>query len=154
MSGLANPRISVLQPWVEELPLREQGTLLTAVRGCDHTPKYPLDSPERQLVACLRYAFMVPADEREIGIEPGAFFQTQLPTFKPSAIGHYPQHWFAHVMHASEVIGYRHPNAALRVAWLRVYREFCRSLHVNPETLEQFEARLSEDRIASGEVVS
>src|SRR5258706_71297 len=30
---------SVLQDWVMALPLREQGTLLTAVRGCDDEPK-------------------------------------------------------------------------------------------------------------------
>jgi hypothetical protein len=44
---LTNRRVSVLQDWVTELPLREQGTLLTSVRGCDLTPKYPLDSQER-----------------------------------------------------------------------------------------------------------
>jgi hypothetical protein len=40
---------SVLQDWVCNLPLRMQGTLLTAIRGCDLTPKLPLDSTERNL---------------------------------------------------------------------------------------------------------
>lgn len=35
---------SVLRDWVMELPLREQGTLLTCIRGCDLTPKLPLHS--------------------------------------------------------------------------------------------------------------
>lgn len=58
---------SVLQDWVMELPLREQGTLLTIVRGCDLTPKLPLDSIERRLVGALRFAIMIPADPREVG---------------------------------------------------------------------------------------
>lgn len=152
---IENPRRSVLQDWVMELPLREQGVLLTAVRGCDLTPKHPLDAPERELVGCIRNAFMVPADPREVDHSPGSFFRTYLTSpFKPSAFGHYPQHWVSHVMHAVEVIGYRHPNLYMREWFYELYRQFCKSLHVNPETFEQYEARLSEDRIASGEVVS
>lgn len=152
---VANPRRSVLQDWVMELPLREQGTLLTAVRGCDLTPKYPLDSPERRLVAAIRGAFMVPADEREVDVENGSFMSRRIPgDFKPSTFGHYPQHWVAHVMHAAEVLAYRHPQYFIAKQWLSIYETFCRSLHVPVETFEQFEARLSEDRIASGEVVS
>ena len=36
----------------------------------------------------------------------------------------------------------------------RIYRKMVHNLHLNIETKEQFERRLSEDRIASGEVVS
>jgi len=72
-----------------ELPLREQGTLLTAVRGCDDEPKQwtargIADSPGRRLTAFIRWAFMNPADPREVDI-PGAFFQSVPPVpFKPS----------------------------------------------------------------------
>ena len=144
---------SVLQDWVMVLPLREQGTLLTVVRGCDLTPKEPLDSIPRQLVGALRHAFMVPADSREVGMV-GAFFQETIPEFRVSELGHFPQHWVSHVMHAIEVLGYRYPNDVQRHKWLGIYYKFCHSMHVKPETFEQFEKRLSEDRIASGTVVS
>jgi hypothetical protein len=85
---LTNRRVSVLQDWVTELPLREQGTLLTSVRGCDLTPKYPLDSQERRVVGFIRYAFMVPADVREVDAEPGAFFVSSVGAFRASAFGH------------------------------------------------------------------
>jgi hypothetical protein len=49
-------------------PLRAQGTLLTGARGCDLTPKLPLDSTERQLAGFLRYCCFVPADPREIEV--------------------------------------------------------------------------------------
>ncbi len=155
MTGLKNPRRSVLQDWVTELPLREQGTLLTCVRGCDLTPKLPLDSTARWLVGSLRYAFMVPADPREVDSEPGCFFISEPPTdWKASELGHYPWHWVSHVMHASEVIGWRHPDPLISFKFLAVYRKLVSSMHLTPETLDQFEARLSEDRILSGEIVS
>jgi len=89
--------MSVLQDWVMALPLREQGTLLTAVRGCDDEPKTwtsrgVADSPGRRLTAFIRWCFMNPADPREIDV-PGAFFQSAPPDpFKPSEFGHLPQH--------------------------------------------------------------
>jgi hypothetical protein len=148
---------SVLQDWVIELPLREQGTLLTAVRGCDLTPKYPLDSLERKLTSAIRGAFMAAADPREIDSEPGCFMLSEPPhprEFKPSKLGHYPLHWVSHVMHASEVLAYRHPDTSLRSRWTFIYSMFCLSLHVRPETEDDFSARMNEDRIASGTVVS
>ena len=146
---------SVLQDWVMELPLREQGTLLTCVRGCDLTPKLPLDSMERQLVGALRYAFMNPHDPREVDFAPGSFFKSTPPKeFRPSQLGHYPLHWVTHVMHAAEVIAYRHPDEWIRGRWFVIYVDIVRSLHLNVESKEEMIARLSEDRVASGAVVS
>ncbi len=138
---------SVLQDWVMELPLREQGTLLTCVRGCDLAPKHPYDSPERRLTSWLRWCFMVPHDQREVDI-PGAFFSSKVPTdIKGSEFGHYPQHWYAHVMHACEVIAYRHPNREVRIQARTIYYSLTSNLHLIPEDDEMMVARLSEDRI-------
>jgi hypothetical protein len=146
---------SVLQDWVMELPLREQGTLLTGIRGCDLAPKNPgEDTPERGLIAFLRWSVLNPADPREIDI-PGAFFQSAPPiVWKPSQFGHYPQHWYAHLMHCFEVVGYRHPTAHVQATAFAIYRRLVKNLHLTAETREEMIARLSEDRIASGEVVS
>lgn len=159
MTVLTNEKKSVLQDWVMALPLREQGTLLTAVRGCDDEPKQWIatgvaDSAGRRLTAFIRWCFMNPADPREVDI-PGAFFQSRpLLPFKPSEFGHLPEHWYAHVMHALEVVAYRHPEVEVRTVALFLYAKLVHNLHLNIETEDQFEARLSEDRIASGEVVS
>lgn len=149
--------VSIMQDWTLGLPLRMQGTLLTCVRGCDLTPKYPLDSIERRLVGACRAAFMVPADPREIDSEPGSFFVSEPPepnSFKASAFGHYPWHWLSHVVHSAEVIAYMHPDGLTRSKWLRLYEKFVHSFHLNPETRDQFIARMCEDRIAQGCVVS
>lgn len=129
---------SVLQDWVMELPLREQGTLLTAVRGCDDEPKKWTNtgfsySPGRQITAFIRYCFMNPADIREVDI-PGAFFQSKAPSdFRPSEFGHLPQHWYAHIMHALEIISYRHPSIHLSCECERMYGQMVSNLHLNVE---------------------
>lgn len=158
--------MSVLQDWVMELPLRAQGTLLTGIRGCDLAPKVPCDiderygcstgesSAERHLVAFLRFCVLNPADPRETDI-PGSWFQSTPPIFwKPSQFGHYPLHWNSHLMHCFEVVAYLHPDEDLREPALEIYERMVHSLHLNVETKEQMLERLTEDRIASGQVVS
>ena len=147
---------SVLQEWVMDLHLREQGTLLTAVRGCDLTPKNPdtLNSTERRLHQFFRYCIMIPADDREVGIN-GAFFQSEPPRdWRSSEFGHYPLHWYTHLMHAFEVVGYRHPDHNIRMEAEAIYVKFVTGLHLYPEDRLEMTKRLSEDRIATNTVVS
>lgn len=149
-------RQSMLRDWVQELPLREQGVLLSGVRGCDLTPKVPLNSSERQLVAYLRYVVCHPNDEREVGEAPGAYMQHNPPEkWTPSEFGHYPQHWYAHIMHAYQVVGYRHPDAETKVVAEGIYQRFVHSLHLEPESFDTMAARLSEERsVELGNLVS
>jgi hypothetical protein len=151
---------SVLQDWVMELPLRFQGTLLTAVRGCDDEPKQWTRtgvsfSQGRRITAFLRWCFMNPADPREVDSEEGAFFMSNPPNpCKPSQFGHLPEHWYAHIMHALEIIGYHHPNLEIRAIAHDLYVKFVHNLHLYPETKEQQWKRLTEDRIATNTIVS
>lgn len=151
---------SVLQDWVMELPLREQGTLLTAVRGCDSEPKTWTKtgvaySPGRRLTAFIRWCFMNPADPREVDAEEGAFFMSKPPTpFKPSQFGHLPQHWYSHAMHALEVIAVRHPDPDVMVLSRDLYGTMVKNMHLNLEEPKQIIQRLGEDRIANNTVVS
>lgn len=145
----------VLQDWVMRLLLREQGALLVALRGCDLVPKLPLESAPRQLTAAIRGFTPVPADPRETDAEPGCFMSMKIPMgVRFSELGHYPQHWVSHVMHAVEGLACRYPEEWARQLWYELYLRFCHSLHVNPESFEQYVTRLGEDRIASGTVVS
>lgn len=151
---------SVLQDWVVHLPLRFQGTLLTAVRGCDDEAKRWSStgvaySPGRRLTAFIRWCFMNPADPREVDSEEGSFFQSKPPEpFKPSEFGHLPEHWYAHVMHGLEVIGYHHPVDDVRDKALALYHKMVHNLYLEPESRERQWERLTEDRIATGTVVS
>lgn len=151
---------SVLQQWVMELPLREQGTLLTCVRGCDLEPKSWTSrgvsySQGRRLTAFIRWSFMVPADPREVDSQEGAFMMSTPPSpFKPSEFGHLPEHWYAHALHALEIIGYRHPSELVRNQGYEMYVAMVHNLHLQPETKEQMIERLSEDRFKTNTVVS
>jgi len=151
---------SVLQDWVMELPLREQGTLLTCVRGCDDEPKTwtrtgVAYSPGRRLTAFIRWCFMVPADVREVDSEEGAFMMSDPPMpFKPSEFGHLPQHWYSHAMHALEVIGYCHPDQETRSTAFMLYRKMVFNMHLNIEESHEMIQRLSEDRLLNNTVVS
>lgn len=151
---------SVLQDWVMTLPLRFQGTLLTAVRGCDNEPKSWTKtgvaySQGRRLTAFIRWCFMNPADEREVDYEEGSFFMSTPPDpFKPSDFGHLPQHWYAHAMHALEVIAYHHPNTDVAGHAYDMYSKMVHNFHLNPESKNQQWMRLTEDRISKGVVVS
>lgn len=138
-----------------ELPLREQGTIITGIRGCDDAPKTPgrYDTPERQLTAYLRFCVMNPADLREVGIA-GAFFQDTAPEFKQSELGHFPTHWYSHLMHAYEVVAYRCPDEERRNTADSIYGRLVSGLHLYPESKDQMVKRLSEDRIANNTVVS
>src|SRR5215211_3752167 len=151
---------SVLQDWVMELPLREQGTLLTAVRGCDDEPKQwnkqgVAYSPGRRITAFIRWCFMNPADIREVDYEEEAFFRSEPPDpFKPSEFGHLPQHWYSHVMHALEVIAYRHYDKVVQDKAYHLYLKMVNNMHLRVETRDQMIVRLSEDRIVTGTVTS
>lgn len=145
---------SVLQDWVCDLPLRQQGTLLTAIRGCDLTPKFPLDSTERNLTAFVRYAVMNPFDSREIDKEAGCFMQSVIKVnFKPSAFGHYPLHYVMHLIHALQIIAYSHHNLDVKIMAYDAYSAFVDSFHLKQETIQEMTARLNEDRILKQSVV-
>lgn len=151
---------SVLQDWVMELPLREQGTMLTCVRGCDDEPKSWTKtgvsySPGRRLTAYIRWCFLNPADKREVNSEEGAFMMSSPPSpFKPSEFGHLPQHWYSHAMHALEIIAYRHPDSRVQNEAWYLYEKMVHNMHLNIESFDQMVKRLSEDRFAAGTVVS
>lgn len=151
---------SVLQDWVMELPLRAQGTLLTCVRGCDTEPKEWSDrgvaySSGRALTSFIRWCFLNPADPREVDREEGSFMRSSIPEpFKPSEFGHLPQHWYAHAMHALEIIAYHHPNQVTMDKAMVLYEAMVHNLHLNIELYAQMYVRLTEDRIAKGTVVS
>lgn len=151
---------SVLQDWVMELPLREQGTLLTCVRGCDDEPKSWVEtgvaySPGRRLTAFIRWCFLNPADPREVDSQEGAFMMSKPPyPFKASEFGHLPQHWYSHAMHSLEIIAYRHPNTMIGAQAYRLYESMVKNMHLNIESKDEMVTRLSEDRVKNKTVVS
>jgi hypothetical protein len=140
---------SILKEWVNHLPIRHQGVLLAAIRGCDGTPK---ENSAKPIVRALRYTFLVPADAREL-IYSSAFMSD---TLSDDAVthflkdwDHYPVHFVQHLMHACQVVGYKHPSSQTRTVFANVYYRMVRKLHLLPEMEEDMDIRLEEDRIAA-----
>lgn len=143
---------SVLQDWVMTLGLRHQGVLLTAVRGCDTAPK---NDPSKVLVRCYRAVILNPfcgsAKKAQTFIE--AVDSTELLSrflgFRKNC-DHYPQHYVSHLMHAAEIVGFKHPDPATRACWTAFYVALCKGLHVNPETEFELDERLNADEVTFG----
>lgn len=140
---------SVLRDWVSELPLRHQGVLVAAVRGCDGAFK---ENSAKPIVRALRYAFMNPADEREVSMQ-SAFMSHDFSQYDLSGFltnwDHFPMHFIQHLMHACQVIGYKHPELTTREMFCDAYDKIVRKLHLYSETEIDMDIRLTEDRIAN-----
>lgn len=151
-----DPKGGVLRPWIRPLPLRFQGVLLTALRGCDTSPK---EDNSKRLVAMVRRACLNPADYRE-SLAGGGFFGFNPAKLKESlreflhSLDNYPLHYIMHLTHACEVIAYESPEygGAMAAFFLEVYQSLVRKFHLNPESREAMRERLCEDRVAKGTV--
>ena len=132
---------NVLQYWViENCSLMMQGTLISAIRGCDGVIKEDISKKFTRAIrnvvlnnACLNLPNFITFDVTEEDIK---IFLKQ-----PD---HYPVHWLMHFIHATEVIAWMHNDISIRTWWMDLYLRLCDMLHLNPETKEQFYKRLSD----------
>ena len=144
---------SIFQIWVQNLGLRHQGALLTAIRGCDVVER---DDESKWLArfyrACIlrphcgdvrqAASFMLwPDDTVEVAKHMNAFIRSH---------DHYPHHYLMHLIHAAEIVGYKHPDRNIRDYWLSFYRHMCNKFHMNPESEGQLDERLNADEETFG----
>lgn len=68
-------------------------------------------------------------------------------------VGHYlreldaiPHHFQLHLLHAAEIVGYKHPDRRVRGWWLQTYERLVHDMHLWPETEEQLDRRLGDNR--------
>lgn len=57
-----------------------------------------------------------------------------------------PHHFQLHFMHAAEILGYKHPDEVVRGWWRKTYDRLAHDMHLWPETEEQLDARLGDNR--------
>ena len=131
----------VLQDWLGYIPIRMQSTLILGLRGPDthHAPKI------KEIARWLRgHAFKPgnPENMRE-------FMHHELPDLLEKndlakELEFCTQHYYSHLMHAVEVIGYRHPNTRVAVEALRLFHQMCAAFHLTVESKQDFEERLKQ----------
>jgi hypothetical protein len=138
----------ILLPWVEQLGLRHQGVLVSAMRGCDTAPRH---DPSKLVQRLLRGAVLTPHigkygnPKTYIQIEPNEEKWWEALNGFLRNWDHYPNHYVIHFVHATEIIGYHGPvdSPVFSNRWERVYLASVHALHMQPETKEQLDARLN-----------
>lgn len=53
-------------------------------------------------------------------------------------------HYYMHVLHAFEIIAYKHPNKDISEWFMSAYLIMLNAMHVNPETESQCDIRLAD----------
>lgn len=154
---------TVLQDWVGSLSFMQQTVLMTAVRGPDGVPKY---GPTKMLLRWYRRCILLSAMDRSVLFTPqehggGSFTGPSLQIMFGSdwrdrmdeIVGDYlreldaiPHHFQLHLLHAIEILGYKHPDGQIRRWWLGTYQRLVHDMHLWPETEEQMDRRLGDSR--------
>lgn len=49
-----------------------------------------------------------------------------------------------HLMHAAEIVGYKHPDPKIRAWWDSLYLKLVRDMHLAPETEQELDYRLGD----------
>jgi hypothetical protein len=154
---------TVLQPWVSGLTFMQQTVLLAAIRGPDGVPKY---GPTKMLLRWYRRCILLSAMDQAVlstPQQPGggsftgpsfdALFCSDWRDPMDDIVGAYlreldaiPHHFQLHLLHAAEILGYKHPDGMIRRWWLGTYQRLVHDMHLWPETEEQMDRRLGDSR--------
>jgi hypothetical protein len=136
---------SVIKDWVSELPFTQQALLMLSLRGADGLGKY---NSTKEVIHFMRDLVLHAAYPNYTG-KPEGFMRADYKNWETvvkhffNDIDSYPLHFYMHLIHASEVIGYNHPDEDIVQCWLSFYNYACHLFHMNPETKEQLNLRLS-----------
>lgn len=145
---------SVVQHWVLELPLQQQSVLILSLRGPDGADKA---HPCKNVVRAYRASILRDAKlgrTLQLG-DPGDEFMSLMRFADDfgwaedvrnyfNRVDGLQHHAIMHLWHGAEILAYKHPVRIFRNNWLQFYTKGCEDFHVNPETVEQMNARLND----------
>lgn len=145
--------------------MMQQTVLLTAVRGPDGLPKY---HPAKYVLRWYRRCILLSAMDGHVLTNPydengGSFTGPSINanaitltnwregmneriTEYLRALDEVPLHFHLHLMHAIEIVGYKHPNDNIGNWWFSVYKRFAKDLHLAPEAESSLDERLGDNR--------
>jgi hypothetical protein len=132
---------SVLQDWVMDLPLKMQSVLLTSTRGPDNFRYESVKVINRWIRSHL---FHDADPSNPFIVKAGDPHPLNLLDTLEHDLEYVTVHYFGHLIHALQIIGYRHYDHPTRQIARALYSELCqRILHLPMETQENMELRLS-----------
>ena len=146
------------QDWVCHLTVMQQSVLFAAIRNADGVEKR---HPSKGLLRWYRRCVLLSAFDGRALADPnepggGSFTGTLSNSAEEwtlqQAADHFIDardgmtlHYYAHAMHAFEILGYHHPDPQIRNFWFNVYRRMAEALHLWPEDADQLDARLGDN---------
>jgi len=151
-------RKSAWQDWVLRLTIMQQSVLASAVRAPDGMRKF---HPAKMLVRWYRRSVLVSAFDGKPLLDPhapgggsftgpltGDYTVQQMQDEFMLARDEMSLHYYAHMMHAAQIIGCYHPDDDVRDFWETLYKRMVNALHLNTESYSQMALRLSDDPAA------
>lgn len=150
--GFKNP--SVAPDWFLSLPLQQQSVLFLGARGPDgvyknHPCKDVVRAYRGTVFKAAKFGRMLEYNEKadtfmsmEV-IADGAAWTMACDNFFKH-VDELPLHYVLHLAHGAQILGYKHPHAILRSAWHFFYERVVDDMHLNIETQEQMDERLSD----------
>lgn len=132
--------MSVLQTWVETLPLRMQATLILGLRGPD-THRCP---EIKTITRWLRGLTFRPGNPNNVAEFMRVMLPERILEKGPTAreLEFVSQHYYSHLMHALEVVAYKYPDGVAAFHSFNLYYDMCRLFHLTVESRQDFENRL------------
>lgn len=128
----------VLQDWLDELSLKQQTVLLSALRGCDGVRKNDIS---KIVSRYLRSVILKNAATPTSSFMSTSTKWEDIVAFRKD-MDAYPTHYILHFIHAAEIIGYFHPDVEVSSFWLDAYYLFVDAMHLNVESKEINQWRL------------
>jgi hypothetical protein len=110
---------SVFQPWLTTISRKMQTVIVTGLRGCDGLTKF---DPSKHISRSIRMAALKNADTTTTYMKHDLFEELLEANKKFVAdLDRYPVHFVLHMMHACEILGYKHPDQHTRDVFSAVY---------------------------------
>lgn len=129
----------VLQAWVAALPWKQQSVLLSSLRGPDTARPGSIKTVNRWLRGIMQN-----------NADSSTDYMTEVPLPERNELQrdleYCTMHYYSHLMHAIQIVGYKHPDQEIAKKANTYYELLVDFLHLNPETREQMNKRL-EDKV-------
>lgn len=148
---------SVTQDWVQALPWKMQSVLMASTRGPDNHRYKQVKVVNRWIRGHLFHdadpanPFITKPGDFDIAILAWVLDEPRLREREwwlgelEHELEYVTVHYFGHLIHALEIIGYMHPVADVGYAARYLYYELCqRILHLPPETDPELRLRLAD----------
>lgn len=143
---------SVFQDWVHTLPYMQQSVLMSAMRNADMVEK---GHSSKDLIRWYRRCVVLSAFDGVALLDPthpgGGSYTGPTPDVEQAADDFLRArdgmslHYYAHAMHAFQIVGINHPELWIANFWRKVYTRMARALHLTPELDADLELRLGDN---------